>query len=670
MKITRRNFLGTTAGATAYAALSPHIAKGQTASSGQGLIWPPDQALPRFLPPEYLDAGNIASLTGDQQLLLTTLQGIVNRSQSRLYWFQGFDGTDQAWLQTFNIPNSVTSDPMSLIDKYRGEVKGAIIHDPNLPHTINVATSLAGIMDAVVASADLATQYNLPIVMDLRSRFASTLDAYNWVLENYWSQLTHRMLAGISPANASTAPGVQWTTLLKQATQVHNNSNKAVYTIDLSSFLSGGTVYVRFQDSFSNQGWGPSVQQVTVLADGNTIASFQPGTAAEQPFLYESDSSAVASGGWRFADATSYFIYRFTPPSGTTRLTMQVLMWNQYLVTATNQTPLVYSPNPRLRDYIVATGAFVFWLDPEVPSAEADLFTEILQKVAPDTPYLGWFVAGREAPGVTLLSQNSSYVAAADLLDNATVQGAIKAPVLPVQPAAVVPNLQNKIYVTLTISEGDNLQYCEHRLRQIWDDPNRGTVPLNWSLSPLLLDAAPGMVEYYQSTQSVNDFMVAGPSGAGYCYPSAWPAAEFPTFTERTGDYMQRLGMNVIFVLNHPIGGFQNLTDAAAADYAAGVNGLLGVLGDWTATSQLTTPSGVPVITEVSINNVAQGLTALNSAATKWNGTSPVFVALSAIAWNMTPTMVNRLVSLLGPQYEVVRADVFFKLLRQTLGSS
>jgi GxGYxYP putative glycoside hydrolase C-terminal domain len=76
------------------------------------------------------------------------------------------------------------------------------------------------------------------------------------------------------------------------------------------------------------------------------------------------------------------------------------------------------------------------------------------------------------------------------------------------------------------------------------------------------------------------------------------------------------------------------------------------------------------VITEVSINNVAQGLTALNSAATKWNGTSPVFVALSAIAWNMTPTMVNRLVSLLGPQYEVVRADVFFKLLRQTLGSS
>lgn len=100
MKITRRSFLETAAGAGAYAALAPHIANGQASSSGQGLIWPPSQALPRFLPPDYLDAAAIEHLTGDEQILLVTLQGIINRTQTRIYLRQNGDGTDGTWLNT------------------------------------------------------------------------------------------------------------------------------------------------------------------------------------------------------------------------------------------------------------------------------------------------------------------------------------------------------------------------------------------------------------------------------------------------------------------------------------------------------------------------------------------------------------------------------------------
>jgi hypothetical protein len=195
-------------------------------------------------------------------------------------------------------------------------------------------------------------------------------------------------------------------------------------------------------------------------------------------------------------------------------------------------------------------------------------------------------------------------------------------------------------------------------------------VPLNWSISPVVLDAAPAILNYYQSTQTPNDFLVSGPSGAGYTYPGAWPAADLPGYTETTGDYMQRTGMNVIFTLNHPNGTVLNLTDAVAADYVQGVRGLLGILGDWTSTSTLTTPDGLPVVTQVSITSIAQGQTALAKAAQSWNGTSPLFVAISVIAWNMAPTDVNNLVASLGSQYQVERADVFFKLLRETLGTS
>lgn len=73
-------------------------------------------------------------------------------------------------------------------------------------------------------------------------------------------------------------------------------------------------------------------------------------------------------------------------------------------------------------------------------------------------------------------------------------------------------------------------------------------------------------------------------------------------------------------------------------------------------------------MTQVGISTVAEGQAALASATQGWNGASPLFVALGVLAWNLAPTDVNSLVSSLGSQYEVVRADVFFELLRKSLG--
>jgi GxGYxYP putative glycoside hydrolase C-terminal domain/GxGYxYP_N second domain/GxGYxYP third domain/GxGYxYP_N 1st domain len=666
MRITRRNFLEA-AGATVCAALTHPVATGQesTQYSPGNLYWPAGQTLPTFPQPYHLDVANIQQLSGDQQVMLTTLQGIVNRELPRLYWLLQGDNTDQAWLDTLKVPYTLSNSPLDLIEKYRREIHGAVVYDPNVPDTINIATSLAGLKNAVIATADLASQYELPILEDLRGRFTDKLAAYNWLIDNYWPALNHRLLTGIGPASPVLLTNVTWTTLFKVTQPVTDASNKAVYTADLSSLLGGEAVYVRYQDAYPADGWGPSVSQVTVIANGNTIASFQPGTSAEAPFLYEADSSSLASG-WRFADGSSYFIYKFTPPAGTTTLTLQTEMWNEFYVTATNQIPIQYVPFTNFRDYIVATNSLVFWLDPLVP-AEAALFAQILQKVAPDTPYLGWFVGGHEDPGVTLCSGNGVPVGAADFFNNATVLGGALAPIANYQPSTNTPQLENKVYVTLTMSEGDNLQYDQHRMRSIWDDPNRGQVPLNWSISPLLLDAAPAMLHYYQRTQTANDFFVAGPSGAGYTYPGDWPTTALPSFTSRTGRYMKRTGMDVIYALNRQSDTNIDLSTAVAQQYEEDVP-LLGILYNWIAQSSLSTPAGLPVFTQVGISTVADGQSALASATQGWNGSSPLFVALGVLAWNMAPTDVNNLVASLGSQYEVVRADVFFKLVRKTLG--
>ena len=669
MSISRRDFL-LLSGAVAGASAVDLPAFAQTASSSSSTLnWPPSQALPTFPAAYSLTAADLSSLDGDQQGLLVTLQGVVNRTRPRLYFYWGTDPTNLEWLKTTEVPYSITNDPLSLIQKYRSEISGAIIYDINVPDTINLATTLAGIHGAVIATAALASQYDLPTIEDLRGRFTNNLDVYRYALANVYPQATKRLITAISPANSQATPGVQWTTLLKVSQPITDGSNNATYTADLSSFLAGGpSVYVRYQDAYPNDGWGPSVSQVTVTADGNVIASFQPGTAAEQPFLFDPDNSQLASG-WRFADGGNYFIYKFTPPAGTKTLTLSTYMWNEYLVTATSTPPSYQVANALFRDYIVATKAPVVWLDPNV-AEEASLLAQLLQTMQPDLPYLGWFPHGDEMTGVTLCAQNSTVVVAADFFYNASVFSGVRATVKGSQPAAQVPKLQNKIYVSFTMVEGDNIQYDQHRLRQIWDDPSRGQVPLGWSISVLLLDIAPSMLAYFQQTQTPNDLLVAGPSGAGYTYPVMWPASTLPSFMQRSGKYMERTGMLSLFAYNR-----NNSTDVALSPqlvdlYKTNIDGLQGIIYNYESSSSASMIDGVPVATLMGVNDTQSGISAFSTIAQSWNGTAPLFVAAGLESWNITPSDAKTLADSLGSQFEVVRPDVFFRLFRasQTKG--
>src|SRR5262249_39924304 len=67
-------------------------------------------------------------------------------------------------------------------------------------------------------------------------------------------------------------------------------------------------------------------------------------------------------------------------------------------------------------------------------------------------------------------------------------------------PAPAPPPLQNKFYVAMFMSDGDNLQEDEGLIPLKWWDGARGQVPISWTVSPALVDVAPGILRYYQST--------------------------------------------------------------------------------------------------------------------------------------------------------------------------
>lgn len=460
--LSRRTFLALSSAAAGTCALPGFAATTSTQKS--------TGALPTFPPAKFLDAADLTALTGDEQCLLVSLEGQVNRKQPRLYFYWGTDTTNQRWLNTITVPHQISTDPWEFLAKYRSEIGGAVVYDVNVPDTVNVATAIASMRGGVIATAELARAHQLNVIQDLTGQFANGMSAYQWAFDNVWPHMPNRILTAISPTNSVQVANVQWTTLLQVTQPVTDSSNKAVYAADLTPFLtSSGAVYVRWTDAYTNDGWGPSVDQVTVTADGNVIASFQPGSAGEAPYAFDLDSSQTASG-WRFADGTEYFIYKFVPPAGTKKLTLSCEMWNEYLVSATGTAPSVQQGNPNFRDYIVAAQAPVFWLDPE-DATQAALFTSILQRAQPNTPYLGWFPQGHEMTGVTLCGQHASPVVAADFYINGSVfAGGARAPISSRITHPPVPKVQNKIYLTLTMVEGDNAQYNQHRMRDMWDD--------------------------------------------------------------------------------------------------------------------------------------------------------------------------------------------------------
>ncbi|MCB2209868.1 hypothetical protein KQH62_03135 [bacterium] len=77
----------------------------------------------------------------------------------------------------------------------------------------------------------------------------------------------------------------------------------------------------------------------------------------------------------------------------------------------------------------------------------------------------------------------------------------------------------DKTYLTFTLSDGDQLMAMNIRELGNWDRPERGKVPFNWEVQPCLVEMAPAIYARYYQTLTDQDYLIAGPSGAGYVIP-------------------------------------------------------------------------------------------------------------------------------------------------------
>lgn len=354
--------------------------------------------------------------------------------------------------------------------------------------------------------------------------------------------------------------------------------------------------------------------------------------------------------------------------SFTSKTQVYQYLYDNYWSQVTHKLLIGLTPEIKgnLREYAAATQTAVVWLDPKIAAEDTLLRKFLVGMPYGSGIYMGWWPD--EAAGIQRVSEYGVSTVASDFSSNLTVFGGMSRTVN-VKPLPNKPPLNNKIYIALILSDGDNMQYLEHHFKKLWDHPSRGQVPLGWTISPAMLDGMPGLLNYLYNTATPNDNLISGPTGIGYTYPNYWGnQAYLDSYVALTEDYMNRSGLKVLTVWNTINGGTNTNVGNSFAYNAPSLLGLTAqnAGGGITVYNNVLPSQGLNATycpTEASM------ISEINKAISGWNGTSPRFVTIQANPWegNNYQSFINVVNSFKSNTNIVfVRPDNYFQLMRES----
>ena len=104
-------------------------------------------------------------------------------------------------------------------------------------------------------------------------------------------------------------------------------------------------------------------------------------------------------------------------------------------------------------------------------------------------------------------------------------------------------------YVVIYVGDYDASSWITQRMPDLWEDTNRGRMPMMWSVSPVLAERAPMVMHYLRQTATANDYFAAADNGAGYLMPGVAEAEGFPCdiaiWKKHCARYYRRWGLSV-----------------------------------------------------------------------------------------------------------------------------
>ncbi|MBE0687684.1 MAG: hypothetical protein IH585_16960 [Anaerolineaceae bacterium] len=220
------------------------------------------------------------------------------------------------------------------------------------------------------------------------------------------------------------------------------------------------------------------------------------------------------------------------------------------------------------------------------------------------------------------------------------------------------------IYLTFTLSDGDQLMMMHSGELGNWYSPQRGSVPFNWETQPLLTEIAPALLERYITMATENDCLIAGPSGAGYIVPPLAPHLD--AYMKETARVCKQAGINVVttYVADPPKRVLRSL-----AKYHGGLRGYLAGYAVVTR-SPANLIGGISIIANQfpKVDQIwlsAEDLLGKIREEISNQKTFPVFIGVHLFAYRTTYNDIVRFANEIQNQHvHILRGDEFLELAR------
>ena len=304
-------------------------------------------------------------------------------------------------------------------------------------------------------------------------------------------------------------------------------------------------------------------------------------------------------------------------------------------------------------------------------SKEVALSNRIQRAVKP-LPYptiFGWHTRHDDELAFMLqLSSNGLRLVPAHLAGNFSFHSKLPAGHPTARPEPVPQPLDPRgVYLSFTLSDGDQLMMMHTGELGNWYSQQRGSVPFNWETQPLLVEIAPALLEKFTSGATENDCLVAGPSGAGYIVPPLAPRLDM--YMKDTSRICSQAGIDVVttYVADPP-----RRTLRALARHRGH---LAGYLAGYAVISRA--PAGivdnVPVIANrvpavSQIWHTAEDLMQVVREAASLPQPLPAFIGVHLFAYRTAYDDVVKFVESLDMDHvHVVRGDEFLRLFQESI---
>ena len=219
---------------------------------------------------------------------------------------------------------------------------------------------------------------------------------------------------------------------------------------------------------------------------------------------------------------------------------------------------------------------------------------------------------------------------------------------------------KKKVYISCVQTDGLGIG--------AWLKPGRGEIPYAWEVIMNYVWLAPGMLEYFYTLATPNDYFIGCLSGPGYMYPKVVPPKYLPKLIARAHDLMKQLDLKVFEVMDYSEGatveGNTELTKEVVDAYYKNMPETIGFLNGYAPAFTFTERDSRPMISYdyyLSPTRPQEDAVADLHELAAINKERPYFLLLH-VRESSDVKRVKGILNNLNDEFELVPLDIFLKM--------